>query len=254
MGEQAEPREEMPESLAKVCTRVIELFGRNDARDALDRYAIGCIIRDVRDSEQTYGQASVAKIARRIGRDVDTLYEYANVAETWSEVEVKRLLERKTAAGLPLSFTHLVVLSRLRRKRDSLKKLTDRALEGLSARHLRALVDEERRRGSRDPQPVAPEALLQRFVTCCDRLLVMSQSLDHCLSDLPAMTPSDKLVELLEKATESHRHLHQICQENARRLEQEYARACSQSEEPSSQSEEPEPLDEPISAASPSPP
>jgi hypothetical protein len=208
----------MSEPLRSACARVVELFRRNDARDAIDRYAIGSVIRDVRDSEHTYGQSSVAKIARAIGRDVDTLYEYADVAETWSEVELQRLLERKTPAGLTLSFTHLVVLSKVRRRRDLLKVLTDRALQGLSARHLRELVNEQRNARGKSADATSMSRLKQ-LVTYCDRLLAISQSLEQCLSDLQASESKSELVTLLENAKERHRTLEQIWQQNVDRLE-----------------------------------
>jgi hypothetical protein len=218
MPESMQIREEISEPLRAACARVVELFRRNDARDATDRYSIGCIIRDVRDAEHTYGQSSVAKIARTIGRDVDTLYEYADVAETWSEVELQRLLERKTPAGLTLSFTHLVVLSKVRRRRDLLKTLTDRALQGISARHLRELVNEQRSPRGKIADPTAMSRLKQ-LVTCCDRLLAISQSLEQCLSDLQSSESKSELVTLLDQAKERHRTLEQIWQENASRLE-----------------------------------
>jgi hypothetical protein len=222
MPEPMQMPEEMSAQLRSACARVIELFRRNDARDAMDRYAIGCVIRDVRDSEHTYGQSSVAKIARAIGRDVDTLYEYADVAETWSEVELQRLFERKTPAGMTLSFTHLVVLSKVRRRRDLLKSLTDRALQGISARHLRELVNEQRNARARtDPTPVSH---LKRLVTYCDRLLAISQSLEECLSDLQSSESKSEVVTLLEHAKERHRTLNGIWQKNADRLEAAYER------------------------------
>jgi len=217
----------MSEALSQACSRVLMLFGRNEARDALDRYAVGCVIRDVRGAEHTYGQNGVGKIARAIGRDVDTLYEYADVAETWSEVEISRLLQRKTPAGLPLSFTHLVVLSKLRHRRDVLKVLTDRALTGLSARHLRALVDEERRGKNADSTDGRSLARLKQLVTCTDRLLTLSRSLDEFLSELQSAPPTDKVAELLQQARRAYQTLNQICTENAERLGAERARVCS---------------------------
>lgn len=217
-------REEMCPALAEVCGKVRLLFSRNDARDALDRYAIGCIIRDVRDAQHTYGQHSVGKIARAVGRDVDTLYEYADVAETWSEVEVARLLERKTPAGVPLSFTHLVVLSKIRRRRDLLKEMTDRALAGISARHLRAVIEEHRAKKQEPSKEQASIAALKRLVACCDRLQAASNSLDETLRNMESVSATAPLAELLKQAQDTHEHLTGLCRQNAVRLEHAHTR------------------------------
>jgi hypothetical protein len=214
--------------LADACARVRQLFSRNDARDALDRYAIGCIIRDVRDDEPLYGQHSVGKLARSIGRDVDTLYEYADVAQTWSEVEIARLLERKTPLGLPLSFTHLVVLSKIRHRRDLLKDMTDRALTGISSRHLRGIIDEFRRGKQSAEAPDAQAlAFLKKVVNCCEDLLAASRSFDETLADVQSLTATPKLAALLEQAKDRHLELKRLCQENSQRLEEAWARVRS---------------------------
>lgn len=218
------PERGMCEPLQRACQEVRQLLNRNDARDALDRYQIGCIIREVRNAEHTYGLGGVGKIARAVGRDVDTLYEYGDVAETWSQVEITRLLERKTPLGVPLSFTHLVVLSKVRHDRDLLKAMTDRALSGISARHLRALVDEQRRRGGRERGRAAPFGRLAQMVKHCQGVIAASRALDDCLGELRAVESTPRLASLLERALESQRELVELCGENLKRLDAEHAR------------------------------
>jgi hypothetical protein len=215
----------MSPELQRVCREVQQLLNRNDARDAYDRYLIGSIIRDVRNQTNTYGEGSVGKIARVVGRDVDTLYEYADVAETWSQTEVTRLLERKTALGVPLSFSHLIELSKVRRDRDLLKALTERAFGGISARHLRALV-EERRRGliSNRATPPAAVGQLQRIVKLSQGLIEAAHAFEHHLFELNAIERTPKLTDLLQRALQKQTELRRLCDENIRLLELERAR------------------------------
>jgi hypothetical protein len=218
----------MSPELQRVCREVQQLLNRNDARDAYDRYLIGTIIRDVRNQAHTYGEGSVGKIARVVGRDVDTLYEYADVAETWSQTEVTRLLERKTALGVPLSFSHLIELSKVRRDRDLLKALTERAFGGISARHLRALV-EERRRGlvtNRATPPVAVSQL-QRIVKLSQGLIEATQAFENHLYELSSVERTPKLVDLLQRTLQKQIELRRLCDENIRLLELEAARICA---------------------------
>lgn len=230
--------EPMSAALHDACARVRQIFARNDARDAMDRYAIGCIIRDVRDKERVYGQHSVGRIGRAVGRDVDTLYEYADVAETWSEADVARLLERKTPLGLPLSFTHLVALSKLRHQRDLLKAMTDRALAGISARHLRALIRETRARGGVGSSE-EPLACLKRVTTFCDRLLEATRTLDDFLSNLQSLTSTPRLADLLAQSRDAHLSLTRVCQERALQLDAEHTRVRADLEDDGA-AEEPE--------------
>jgi hypothetical protein len=206
--------------LENACKEVQELISRSDARDAIDRHAIGCIIRDVRDAEHTYGEGAVAKIAHAVGRDADTLYEYANVAETWSHAEIKRLMARKTALGVPLSFSHLVVLSRVRNRPDLLTIMTERALEGVSVRHLRSLTVRERRRKKVE----APVVTFGRSVAVYDRVVSLMRSLEPCLAVLGSTAPSERLVSLLERALDANASLKALCRDNAGLLERELAR------------------------------
>jgi hypothetical protein len=215
----------MSPELQRVCREVQQLLNRNDARDAYDRYLIGTIIRDVRNQTNTYGEGSVGKIARVVGRDVDTLYEYADVAETWSQTEVTRMLERKTALGVPLSFSHLIELSKVRRDRDLLKMLTERAFGGISARHLRALV-EERRRGMAANRATPPVAVsqLQRIVKLSQGLIDAAHAFEHHLFELSGIERTPKLADLLDRALQKQIELRRLCDENIRLLELEQAR------------------------------
>ncbi len=215
---------DMSAALKEACGEVQRILNRNDARDAFDRYQVGCVIRNVRNAEHSYGQGAVGKIARAVGRDVDTLYEYADVAETWSQLEITRLLERKTLLGVPLSFTHLVVLSKVRRDRDLLKALTDRAIAGLSARHLRALVDEQRRERRSGQRNLSAAAHLVGIVRACSSVRTAAHALEQHFAELQAAEPTAKLALLLQQAHEAQAEVQRLCEGCMPQLAAERAR------------------------------
>jgi hypothetical protein len=220
---------DMPGALRQACEDVKMLLRRNDARDANERYQIGCIIRDVRNDVHKYGEGSVGKIARAVGRDVDTLYQYADVAETWSQIELARLLERKTLHGVPLSFSHLIELSKVRRNRDLLRTLTNRAFDGLSVRHLRALVDQQRRAAAEEPvRPLVPTSRLLQMIKRCSSVIDSARSLDDYLRELSTVESTPALAQLLLKAIETQDELRQLCDANLHRLADAHARVSAE--------------------------
>jgi hypothetical protein len=77
------------------------------SHDPLERYTAGEIIATVKRDPTTYGDNAVASLALSVGEDAPSLYRFANVAETFSRAEVKRLL----AGGL--TWSHLVALARV---------------------------------------------------------------------------------------------------------------------------------------------
>lgn len=223
-------RELNPE-LEKACDRVQELLRRSDARDIVDRHAIGCIVRDVRSAEHAYGHGAVGKLARAVGRDVDTLYEYADVAETWSETEIVRLAERKSTLGVPLSFSHLVALSKVRRNRDLLKVMTERAFGGISVHHLRSLINEARQGKARSGADDEALEGFERAVKSLRRVAGSMRGVDASLQELGEASPTAKLQELLKRAAEANAQLADSCALRAARLQAELERVRGQLEE-----------------------
>jgi hypothetical protein len=224
-----ELRIERDKALRKACEEVQMLLRRNDARDASERYQIGCIIRDVRNDVHRFGEGSVGKIARSVGRDADTLYQYADVAETWSQAEIARLLERKTMLGVPLSFSHLIWLSKVRRNRDLLHLLTNRAFDGISVRHLRALVDEQRRGNvSEGDTTTRPTTRLSAIIKRSSGLIEAARSLQEHLGELQTVASTPALEQLLRRAIDAQDDLRQLCANNVQRLADERARVLSE--------------------------
>lgn len=210
----------MSPELRRACKQVQELLRSSDGRDALDRHAIGCVIRNVCAQEHTYGQGAVEKIARAVGRDVDTLYQYAHVAEAWSEAEIAQLMERKSTLGVPLSFSHLVALAKVRRNRELFDTMTEHAFTGISVRKLRALIAEQRRKKDES----TPLVTLARAVSACERALLTLRALDQCLSSVAALPPTPRLASLLQRAIQANASLLECSAESARHLARELQR------------------------------
>jgi hypothetical protein len=201
------------------------LIVRSEPRAAYERYQIGCIIRDVRNDRRKYGVGSVAKLARALARDEDTLYEYADVAETWSSTEVARLLERKSTLGIPLSFSHLIEISRVRRDPEALKVTTARAFDGISVRQLRELVDSYLQpAGAGHAAPNRSLRQLTRLVRLSEGLIDSTRASVEWWSDLRTAHGTPELAALLDRAVAKQEDLRRACEQNVQQLKAEQAR------------------------------
>lgn len=129
-------------------SKIGRLFTQEELDVSLIRYDIGAEVNELRRAEATYGAGLVAEVATAVGRDVDTLYDYASVASLVPRDKFRELTERVNAAGVPLSFSHFVELATKNGKRkdkglreDQWLALFERALnEKLSVRTLGTLV------------------------------------------------------------------------------------------------------------------
>lgn len=108
--------------------------------DARCKHAIGVVVLAAREDPKKYGKGSVQTLAILLGYDKSTLHDFADVAETWKAAEFAALLRRKNGLGLPLKFSHLVVVHTVddKKKRD---QFLERALkENLTVKQLELVV------------------------------------------------------------------------------------------------------------------
>lgn len=181
-----EKKEENSERDALVSAAVAEigkLLAKEDTNTALVRFDIGEHVNRIKNAEDSYGSGLVAEVAKKLGRDDDTLYDYGRVAALFTRSGFQKLSARKNAAGTTLSFSHFVELAKKDGKngtgldQERWKPLFEKALkEALSVRALRDLVRDalgggedagSQSLGLQSPGPIALLAKLSR--TFCDK-------------------------------------------------------------------------------------
>jgi hypothetical protein len=130
-----------------------ELFAKATLDDVATRYEIAGRIRCVQDGRRTFGEHAVDHLAGFLGQARATLYRYAAVARRWDTRKLTEISKRRTRAGLPLTWSHLVLLAPL----EEWEHWLDVSLaEGWSVRQLK----EELEGATKQPDPAAqgPEA------------------------------------------------------------------------------------------------
>jgi hypothetical protein len=83
--------------------------------DVQARYDLGTVLlRLRRDAAGERSRPAVRALAERLGVDPSALRRYARVAETIGAEELGWLVKLRSARGMPLSWSHLDLLSRVR--------------------------------------------------------------------------------------------------------------------------------------------
>ena len=189
---------------------------RATPREALERYKIGVAIRDIDSDRRKYGQSAVAKVARALGFNEDTLYLYASVARTWKERDFEELASRKgERTKLPLAFSHFVVLATVEDARTRAALAEEALTRGLAVRQLRALAQLAEASGRRS----APYPFLASIVKTSKSLSDRRESWRAQLAKLTEEEPSARLVKALESAHEAQLEMAEESRQDAKLIE-----------------------------------
>ena len=83
-----------------------------EKNDTVARYEVAVDIHDIRNAGK-YGTGAMQKLAEVVGRSESWLNDYARVAEIWPEAEkFAALAAKKNKHGIPLTWSHYIVLTR----------------------------------------------------------------------------------------------------------------------------------------------
>ena len=75
-------------------------------------YEVACDIRELRDAAK-YGANAMGQFANFVGWSLTTVNDYATLAETWPNAdEFAKIAAKKNKNGIPLTWTHFIVLMR----------------------------------------------------------------------------------------------------------------------------------------------
>jgi hypothetical protein len=128
----------MNAALQKKYVRIKALLTKSATINTLAMYEVGRLVNEVRNAKR-YGDQAVAKLARALDRDVDSLYVYGSVAKTWTESRFKSLVARRSVNGMPLTFSHFVALTKAPQKKRA-PLLEETLRNGYSFRQLMDLI------------------------------------------------------------------------------------------------------------------
>jgi hypothetical protein len=198
---------DQPTNALKEKTKTIgELLFKAGTRDTKLRYHIGTQVLDAMTDDDKYGKSAVKYIAEQVGCTAANLYAHADVADAWSSAEFDELAVRKNSKseGLPLSFTHFIIIAQVEDSGLRPKLIADALEEGDSVRELRKRIDALK---SAEEAPAAVRALrpkdaLRRLVSSSNSLVEKAESDIETLGTVKDVTP--ELVEQVETARKSY--------------------------------------------------
>ena len=163
-------------NLITKCDEAGAALATADRDDMRARYKVGRIVGEVMD-EAKYGQNAVEVMEEKLRRDKKTLYRYARVAQLWPAAEFERLVRKKDAAGLPVTWSHLEVLVEVEDGRVR-KGLLSKALKKCwSVRTLRAEIENLEPASSRSKK-VKPLVAIGRLARSLDPLAEVARNLE----------------------------------------------------------------------------
>ena len=215
--------EEMNSPLRHQYEAIRDLFSRAVTTDARARREVGASILEIKTAPGKYGTGGVALLARALGRDVATLYRYAQVAACWSTGELEKILSAKDPAMQSLSWSHLVELAAV----DSVqfrKALLKEALEcGLSVRELVGRIREGRPQPTETPdEETRLSANLRELAATFERFQKSGLEWDEAsLTRLAKPSREEctpETLRLLERALKAQSMTADACHRNVERL------------------------------------
>jgi hypothetical protein len=143
-------------AFAEACDTVRRLLGDVVRDEVLTRHKIGVVLGRVQREAGTYGDSAVERMADTLGTSSHVLYQCARVAENWSTEGLAALSARVNSRGEPITWSHLVVLTKARTE-PARGAWVERCLaQSWSVRDLKEAIAAERAR-TEDDEREAPE-------------------------------------------------------------------------------------------------
>lgn len=156
----AEEETGLSSALQRVRTRIIKEADKINSTGILGRYRIGQMVDEVTKDERQYGENAVLSLAESLDgiMSPNQLWDCRKFSQTYDEDKLKELMERKTASGNMITWTHLLMLLQVSLSTER-RRLENRVFsEDLTSDELAIIIqdilgnDEPRRGGGRKPQ------------------------------------------------------------------------------------------------------
>lgn len=167
----AERALKMTDELHRRCEEIRKRLADVGRKDMQARHQLGVLVNEIQNDPDKYGRRGVKQLAAAIGYDEKTLYKYGQVASCWSAEQIEELSQQKGTTGLPISFSHLLLIATVekKRRRDALVQAV--LNKGLSVRDLKRQLE-----GQPSPDEAAGEGPVKSAATALRGLRATSEN------------------------------------------------------------------------------
>ena len=100
-------------ALLGACSVIRGLLAGVERDEILTRHRVGVALLAIKQRRDTYGTQAVERVAEELGVGTRLLYQHITVAEHWTEVEIRVQVDKTNRFGQPLSWSHLLALTRI---------------------------------------------------------------------------------------------------------------------------------------------
>jgi len=196
----------------RACEEIRALFAQAVRDELHTRYRAGALLSVVKRTPLAYGEGAVERIAAELGMAVATLYRYATVAESWSLAEIEDQSRRTNRFGEPLSWSHLVALTRVPNPVSRRALAAQCLAEGWPVRRLTQIItalagedalDDDDARADESVRVALTEGI-QSATRAAVELSIFAEALQARLADLEV----DADAELVARAIDAFEQLH----------------------------------------------
>jgi hypothetical protein len=196
------------------------------ARDVLARYRVAELVKKVQegDGKRTYGTSAIISLAGALGQSEQSLRNYAAVAETWTEYEIKEILHNKNAYGARLSWSHFILLANITSPEERQRRIEEILEKSLSVRELKRDI-EQNNRSAANPSVTTAHNIrqgLSQMVAQAEILARHSESWNTAVFKQFASAKPAELTESLQnelqRAKDKQLEAMHICKANAEQL------------------------------------
>jgi hypothetical protein len=155
--EQAEVlMDESPPALREKITWIRNYFEDEWRRGIVGRYQVAAVIREIYDDVTdnkgaVYGAKAVKVIKKVFGWDDGIIYQALHVADTFTPEQIENIALMRLPGGRPLSYSHVVALSKVEDEHHREKLLKQTIRDGWTAQKLTNAVDR-----AASPEPSKP--------------------------------------------------------------------------------------------------
>lgn len=213
----AKKTDEINPALSELINRIRKDLAKAVKVDAGIRHRIGTAVKQVRDRAK-YGAGAMKELERAFGFDANTLRRFEAVAETWTRGELRSLLAKKNANGVPLTWSHLEALAeeQVAQRRE---KFIVKALEkGWSVRDLReALFGTDAAQDESTSTGAQSRYVQLRMFT--GRVSSVAKSVSHLDKLLDVDVPTPEYREAVSAASKAYTELRAACDAAIQKLD-----------------------------------
>lgn len=194
--------------------------------EVLSRYEVGKEIASVVVDQRKYGQNAAQLLAAALNMSTSLLYNLRTLYNQWKDdyQGLKKITERLTVGGIPLTYSQLLLISQLPDEADR-HSIVDRCIsECLTVEELKAIIYEKFGKRSNNPggiTPRNPTAGVAVMTKALDRLVEghskIQKSVFDKIENKPEDFANDKTVEKIEALVEQINESRKLLAEDERR-------------------------------------